>query len=188
MQATDPVALPYADALVAAAQAAGALAEVREQLGALLEAFAAVPEGLRVIESPRVADEVKRKVIERTLRGRVHDTLVNLLLIVIRNGRSLNVRAIGDESIRRAEVAIGRIHATVQVATPIDAAAERRVREGLAAATGLDVQLVVRVKPDLLGGIRIRVGDRVVDATMRARLAAQRARLLERRLPIEVFA
>jgi F-type H+-transporting ATPase subunit delta len=188
MQGTDPVAFPYADALVEAAKAAGVLAEVRDQVGALLEAFVAAPEGLRVVESPRVPDEAKRKVLERTLRGRVHDVLVNLLLIVVRNGRALHVRGICEEAVRQAETALGRVTATVHVHAPLDAAAERRVREGLAKATGLDVQLVVRVKPDLLGGIRIRVGDRVVDATMRARLQAQRARLLERRLPIEVFA
>lgn len=187
MQATDPVAVPYAEACIAEAQRKGTLGDVRDQAATVLEALDASAEGLRVLESPRVGHAAKLKVLEGTLRGRCDDVLLHTLGVAVRRGRALHLRAILQEIVRQGDVALGRIAALAQVARPLAADAAQSVQRALAAATGKDVQLTVVERPELVGGIRIRVGDRVVDATLRARLDAMRRRLLDRRIPIEVF-
>ena len=130
---------------------------------------------------------LRAAILEGTLRSRCDDVLLHTLGVAVRRGRALHLRAILQEIVRQGDVALGRISALAQVARPLAAAAATAVQQALATATGKDVQLKVVERPELVGGIRIRVGDRVVDATLRARLDAMRRRLLERRIPIEVF-
>jgi F-type H+-transporting ATPase subunit delta len=187
MQATDPVAVPYAEALVALAAERRGLAEIRDQVAALLDAFQREPVGLRVLESPRVGEEQKLRVIEQALRGRLEPALVDFLAVVVHRGRALHLRAICEEAVRQADVALGRVAAVMQVARPVEAAEQQAVAAALAKATGKDVVLEVQVREALVGGARIRLGDQVVDATVRTRLREMRRRLDGVRLTAAVF-
>ncbi len=187
MQASDPVAIPYADALVTLAQEQGALAEVRDQVAALLEAFDQEPDGILVLESPRITAEEKEKIIESAFRGKLHDALTNTLGVVVKRGRGWSLRAVCEETVTRADVALGRVTAVAQTAAPLDDAGRDLVRTVVNKATGQDVILEEQVRPELLGGLRIRVGDQVVDATVRARLREMRRRLDTPRLSADVF-
>ncbi|MCI0341087.1 MAG: ATP synthase F1 subunit delta [Planctomycetales bacterium] len=179
------VASPYAEALVSLA--GDSLAALRDDVEGLLASLAAAPEGLRVLESPGVARAEKRRLLERTLRGRVRDEIVNLLGVAIAHQRDLNLREILRETLRQADEALGRVEARVRVAAPLAADAESRVRGALEKATGRTVTLSVEVKPAVLGGMRVRVKDRVVDATVRTRLREMARRVLAARLTPAVF-
>jgi len=185
--AADPVAIPYAEALVALAKEQGALEEVRDQVAALLEAFSSEPDGLVVLESPKVTTEAKLKVIESAFRGKLHDVLTNSIGVVIRHGRGMHLRAVCEESVKRSDDALGRVTALARSAAPLDEAGRAKVREVVNKATGLDVILEEQVRSELLGGLRIRVGDHVVDATLRARLREMRRRLDAPRISADVF-
>jgi F-type H+-transporting ATPase subunit delta len=185
--AADPVAVPYADALVELAQEQGALEEVREQTAALLEAFAQEPDGLVVLESPRVTEEAKAKIVEGAFRGKLHDTLTNTLGVVVKHGRGMSLRAVCEETVARADVALNRVTVLAQTAAPLDDTAREKIRGVVKTATGHTPMLEEKVRPELLGGLRIRVGDHVVDATVRARLREMRRRLDAPRLGADVF-
>ncbi len=179
------VASPYAEALVSLAGAS--VAALRDDVEALLAALEAAPEGLRVLESPGVARAEKRRLLERTLRGRVRDEIVNLLGVAIAHQRDLHLREILRETLRQADEALGRVEAHVRVASPLGPDGESRVRGALEEATGRHVTVSVDVKPVVLGGMRVRVGDRVVDATVRTRLREMANRVLGARLSPAVF-
>jgi F-type H+-transporting ATPase subunit delta len=185
--ASDPVAIPYADALVELAQEQDALDEVRDQMAALLEAFAQEPGGLVVLESPRVTEEAKAGVIERAFRGTLHDAVTNTLGVVVKHGRGMSLRSVCEETVARADAALNRVTVLAQTATPLEDAARDKLREVVKAATGHTPMLEEKVRPELLGGLRIRVGDQVVDATMRARLREMRRRLDAPRISADVF-
>lgn len=186
MQATDPVAVPYAQALVEIAAEAKRLEALRDQVAALLDALAREPVALRVLESPRVGEAAKLGVIE-ALRDGLDGALCDFLAVVVRRGRALHLRAILDESVRQADVALGRVQALVQVARPVAAAERKAIAAALSEATGKDVVVDVQVREALIGGARIRLGDDVVDATVRTRLRAMRRRLDAVRLTAAVF-
>lgn len=187
MLASDPVAIPYAEALVELAQEQRIVDEVRDQMAALLAAFAEEPDGLTVLESPRIASESKLRVIEAAFRGTLHDVLTNTLGVVVKHGRGAHVRAVCEEAVARADVALNRVTVLAQTATPLDDAARDKLRGVVKTVTGHTPMLEERVRPELLGGLRIRVGDHVVDATMRARLREMRRRLDAPRISADVF-
>lgn len=187
MLASDPVAVPYAEALVELAQEQGVLEEVRDQVAALLGAFVTEPDGLVVLESPRVTDEAKAKVIESAFRGTLHDAVTNTLGVVVKRGRGMHLRAVCEETVARADAALDRVTVLAQTAVALDDAARDKIRGVVKTATGHTPMIEEKVRPELLGGLRIRVGDHVVDATMRARLREMRRRLDRPRLTADVF-
>jgi len=187
MQATDPVAIPYAEALVGLGQDRDALLALRDQVATLLAAFDAEPDALLVLESPRVAVEAKLGVIERSLRGRLDDVLCDFLCVVIKHNRSIHLRNILEEAVRAADVGLGRLGAQLQSAKDVPADELAAIEKALEKLTGHDVIMDVRVRPELIGGTRIRMGDQVVDATVRTRLREMRRRLDAVRLTGDVF-
>ena len=186
MQATDPVAVPYAQALVELSAEGDRLPVLRDQVAGLLDALAREPVALRVIESPRVGEAAKLGVIE-ALRDTLDGALCDFLGVVVRRKRALHLHAILEESVRQADVALGRVSALLQVARPVEAAEQKAVAAALSKATGKDVVLDVQVREALIGGARIRLGDQVVDATVRTRLREMRRRLDAVRLTAAVF-
>src|SRR5262245_52026283 len=76
------------------------------------------------------------------------------------------------------DAAENRIHANVTVASPLPAELRAAVEGRIAKASGKSVVLHERVDPEVLGGAAIRVGDRVIDRTLRTRLAALKKELL----------
>lgn len=186
MKSTDPVAVPYAEALVALGAEGQRLSALRDQVAALLDALAREPVALRVLESPRVRETAKLGVIDG-LRAALDETLCDFLAVVVRRGRALHARAILEEAVRQADVALGRVGALLQVARPVDAAEQQAVAAALSKAIGKDVALDVHVREALIGGARIRLGDQVVDATVRTRLREMRRRLDGVRLTAAVF-
>jgi F-type H+-transporting ATPase subunit delta len=185
--ASDPVAVPYAQALVELAQEQGLLEEVRDQVAALLDAFAREPDGLVVLESPRVTEDAKAQVVEKAFRGKLHDVVTNTLGVVVKRGRGMHLRAVCEETVARADAALDRVTVLAQTAEPLDDAAREKIRGVVKSVTGHTPMLDEKVRPELLGGLRIRVGDHVVDATMRARLREMRRRLDRPRLTADVF-
>ena len=136
MLASDPVAIPYAAALVSLAEEQGALLEVRDQVAALLEAFAQEPDGLLVLESPKISAEQKQAIVESAFRGSMHDALTNTLAVVVKRGRGRSLRAVCEETVSRADEALGRVVALAQTATPLDDAGRDTVRKVVNTATG----------------------------------------------------
>ncbi|HYM82819.1 MAG TPA: F0F1 ATP synthase subunit delta [Candidatus Dormibacteraeota bacterium] len=137
-----------------------------------------------VVALVRAALERDRPVLERLggvlslVRGRVSDRLVNLVgLLVDRRGVRL-LPAIADEYDRLLDAQRGILRATVTSATELSGSETTGVREKLEAMTGSRVELARQVDPTLIGGLTIRVGDRLVDASVRGRLERLRDQLM----------
>ena len=74
----------------------------------------------------------------------------------------------------------GRVHAQVTVAKPVDDAERAAIARQLSHTIGKPVVPQVRVNPNIMGGIIVRIGDRVMDGSVRKRLGILRSRMLAR--------
>jgi F-type H+-transporting ATPase subunit delta len=174
------IARNYAEALLAAAEAAGG--EAVERYGRLLDAVAgAVQADERiavVLESPRVAKATKAALLARALGGAAPPEFVRFLQAVVRRGRQGLLAEIAQQYLELVDLKLNRVHAGVVLAREPDERLEREIVARLAAAIGKDVRAHVRVDRGLLGGVVVRLGDRVFDGSLRRKLATLRRRLL----------
>jgi F-type H+-transporting ATPase subunit delta len=174
------VARNYAEALLAAAAAHGA-GDV-ERYGRLLDAVAgAVQADERiavVLESPRVAKTTKAELLARALEDVAPLELVRFLQAVVRRGRQGLFGEMTREYQALVDVKLNRVHAGVTLAEEPDGRLEQQIVARLTEAIGKDVRAHFRADRSILGGVIVRVGDRIFDGSVRRKLATLRRRML----------
>ncbi len=164
-------------AALAAADSAGQLDTVAKELFEITRALAGQREMRRTLQDASVPGDQRAALIDAVLAGRATPTTRVLArrAAVARHGRRFVVQ-LGDVMDLIAERRNRRV-ATVTVAAPLDGAQRERLSGLLATALGRTVELNVVVDPAVMGGLRVRSGPDVIDATVLARLADARRRL-----------
>jgi F-type H+-transporting ATPase subunit delta len=121
--------------------------------------------------SPRVPRPVKIKGMEAALKGRVSDEVLNFIKVLIAKGREPQFDNIYSAFHMYRDAAENRVHAWVEAGSDFSEAEKNELKAALSAASrGKEVVLHYNHKPELLGGARVRLGDKLVDNTLRTRL------------------
>jgi F-type H+-transporting ATPase subunit delta len=172
------IARNYAETLLELARRAGDLrgwGELIEQVSDAVE----TDRRLRIfLESPRVSGQQKKEVIQKAFGGALPRDFVRFLQALVTHRRQMLVPAIAHEYHDLVDQVEGRIHASVTVARDADEADRQVIATQLSRALGKDVVPHFHVNPAILGGVVVRVGDTVLDGSIRRRLAALRANML----------
>jgi F-type H+-transporting ATPase subunit delta len=172
------IARNYAEALFAAAAAKQDV----ERFGAFMDAVAgAVQADERIslaLESPRVAKRVKTQLLADALAETAPPEFVRFLQATVRRGRQGLLVQISQEYQKLLDVKLNRVHAGVTLSGERDAELEQLVTDRLAAALGKEIRAHFRSDPRILGGVVVRVGDRVHDGSLRRRMAVLKRRML----------
>lgn len=178
MPARRSAAVRYAKALFGLAQETGRVDALRGELDGLIDAIEKVPALADVFVRPIHPAAERRRALQQ-LAGPLglSPLLANFCSYLIDQRRTRDLAAIRDEYVRLAEEAAGRVRGEVVSAAPLDAPQLERVRAALVRRLGREVELQLRIDPDLVGGLVARVGDLVFDGSLRAQLAQLRAQL-----------
>lgn len=169
----------YARAMFSVAEAEDALDEVEDELFRFARALESEHELRDALTDPRLPAERKRAVLAEVLGERSNPVTLNLLGFVIDQGRARDLGAIVDELVTLAAEQRQSAVAEVRTAVPLDAGHRDRLAEALERATGRKVELKVVVDPTVVGGVVAKVGDQVIDGSVRRRLELARERLSE---------
>lgn len=170
------VARVYAQALFDAAREAGVVERVGRELGDFVAALAASAPLRHVLHDPQVDAGAKRRVVGELTRD-AQPLLANTLQLMLQKGRAPAIPAVGEHyaglAAREAEI----VNVEVTTAVALTPEARERLAEKVQAATGRRAQLAERVDPAVIGGLVLRVGDVIVDGSVRARINQLRRRL-----------
>ena len=174
------IARNYAEALLLAAEAGDKNAV--ELYGRLMDAVAvAVQADERIavaLDSPRVAKATKAALLERALADLAGPEFVRFLQAVVRRGRQGLLREIAQEYQALVDLKLDRVHAGVVLVEEPDARLEKQIVERLAAAFGKEVRAHFRAERGIIGGVVVRVGDRVYDGSLKRKLAVLRRKMM----------
>lgn len=172
------IARNYAEALFQAGERSGDSARHAELLEALAGAIEA-DERIRVaLESPEVPKHVKAGVLRRALTGRASEPFLRFLEAVVKRGRQVILPAISRQYQKLLDLKFHRVHAGITLARAPDPALREDIRRALTTLLAQEVVAHVRVDPGIIGGIVVRVGDRVMDGSVRRRVKQLRRRML----------
>jgi F-type H+-transporting ATPase subunit delta len=128
------------------------------------------PEVARFLSNPSVPAASRVEVLGRVVGDDVTGAQHNLLALMIRRGRFEQLPAVIREFRRLYRLREGIVEATVTSASALDAAEAQALQSRLEAMTGKRIELSQEVDSDLLGGLQVRVGDQLIDASVRGRL------------------
>ena len=138
-------------------------------------------EFLDFLSQPRVTSEEKIRVVRDALGDSVGPLALNLMSLLATKNIAHILPGITDQYQELLDAQQGIERAEAVTAIPLDDDEQRRITEMLSAMSGRDVRLTTRVDAEILGGMIIRIGDRVMDGSTRSRLRAMRRELAERR-------
>ena len=160
----------YAKALLEVARAEGVLGEVEDDLFRFARVFEGNDDLRMALTDPALPTDRRMAVVEELMGGKALNTSAALASFVVGIGRAHELPAIVGRFVELA--AAERQHAVAEVrsAVPLDEGQRTRLAEALSQATGKRVEVKVIVDEKVLGGIVARVGDTVIDGTIRHRL------------------
>ena len=173
------IARPYADALFKAATA-GAGMDLVSTAGWVdeLAAIAANPQLRQLADNPKVTADQVFAVVSGVARLAQSDMAKNFLRTVIDNGRLTALPEVAAQFRALVNRRSGSSDAVVHSAFPMDAAALAEVGSALEKRFGRKLNLSVQQDDSLIGGIRVVVGDEVLDTSVKARLEQMKAALV----------
>jgi F-type H+-transporting ATPase subunit delta len=168
--ATGEVVRGYAEALFNVVRAEGELDRVEDELfrfGKILETNHELKQALSDQSMDR---EQRAKILEELLADKVSTHTLGLLTFIVGQGRARQLPQILEEVSGLAAEARKSVVAEVRSAVPLDEKQRKDLAAALSKATGKNVQVKVLVDPSVVGGVVAKVGDTVIDGTVKRRL------------------
>ncbi len=131
----------------------------------------------QVLYHPHIPTAEKKSFINKIFEGQISETMRNFIFLLIDRRRQNFLQPIQKEFARLADEARQIVEAKVVSATPLSASQEERLKKELARLTGKNIRLVSQLRPELIGGALVQVGDRVLDGSIAHSLKRMRAKL-----------
>lgn len=171
------IARVYATALYEAATEAGRTEPVHKDLGEFVQAVDRSEDLRHLLVTDEISDPKKKEVLLDLTEG--GDEMVrNLLRLLVDKSRESELAAIYRAYVALVEEAQGLVHVEVVTAVPMPAEVAESLRARIASALGKTIELKLSVDKELLGGLKLRIGDKVADASIRHQLERLRESLI----------
>jgi F-type H+-transporting ATPase subunit delta len=143
---------------------------VKVNLEALGGAIATEPDFGKFITSPYFSGEFKSELLRKVFSGKLADLTMDFLMVVIRHNRMAFLSHIIDRYIELWDLRNGFCNVKISVGQPMESSEIEKLAEEIATELNCKVKMECEVKPDVIGGIAIRYGNKVVDNTVKTRL------------------
>lgn len=174
---SDPQTTGYAKAIFEIARSEDQAVRVADELFRVARSFEAEHELRSALTDISIPVEGKEELLEKVLGGKVSPHTLNILKFVVGQGKTRQLVEISDELAALAEEAAKREIAEVRTAVGLDDEQVKRLEEALGQATGKNVTAKVIVDPSVIGGVQARIGDVVIDGSIRHKLQMLKERL-----------
>jgi F-type H+-transporting ATPase subunit delta len=174
------VAGRYASALLETANEQGQLAAIEADIDTLQGALAESDDLRRMVRSPVFSAEDQAKALDALLgRIGVNPLTLNFFKVLARNRRLFAAEDIIRAFKALAAEARGEVQAEVTSAVALNDSQLDALKEQLKNSVGKDVQLEATVDPSLLGGLIVKIGSRMIDSSLKTKLATLNTRMKE---------
>lgn len=172
----------YATALFDLATETNKAAQFEQEASMIYDILAREPEFLQILNHPQVLQEEKIKLVETVFEGRVSDEFVGLLALTVKKSRQDLILDILNMFLDMVKEANGVLKATVTSAVSLDDQQLAQIRSNIQKNTGKQIELTAEVDKSIIGGLVIRVGDKVIDGSIAGQMQALKSKLNDLRL------
>ena len=167
----------YAKALLGAAgsNTDSIVSQLESVVKECLDRFPALEQALG---SPNIAQEEKEAMLDRIFGGKIDTLLLNFIKVLCRRGRAGSLRAVQVTASMLRDEQLGRLHVKVTSPMPLSDDQRSAIRAQLKSAFGKDAVLEEHTDASLLGGVVLRIGDKVYDGSVQGKLQQMRQTVL----------
>jgi len=167
---TDTLIRGYAEAMLDVAEAEGVLGTVEDELFRFRGILEQTPDLVQAVSDVAIPATRRQQLVEDLLGGRALPQTVQLVSFVVGGGKGRVLQDVVTEFLELAAEKKASAFAEVRSAAPLTDEQKTKLAAALEKRTGHKVQVRVQVDPSVIGGLLVKVGDQVVDGTIRTQL------------------
>ena len=168
----------YAGAVFEAAKSAGAIDKVESDLGLVTYSLQTMPRLREALSHPLIPAARKKEIAAEVFGGKVEGVTLDFLNLLIDKRREEIIEHVEREYVQLANECRGIVVAVASSAVPLTPEERAGLRAKLEQFTGKKVELRAEEDPGLIGGLLVRIGDTVIDGSVKGYLASLKHRLL----------
>ncbi|MGK5510997.1 F0F1 ATP synthase subunit delta [Brevibacillus formosus] len=160
----------YARALFEVASERSKIDQVERDLGAIVEAVEGNEDLKKIMLHPHIAADAKATLADELFKSHVEEETFNFLNVLIENGREVDLVAIYRSFVQLANEARGFADAIVTSAKPLSTEEQNELAEKFGQTLNKKLRMTAVVDPAILGGVIIKIGDRLYDGSLKTKL------------------
>lgn len=169
----------YGEALFELAYEKNTVSAMLEEVSGLQMVLKENKELSVLMNNPKVSKEERESIVKEVFGGRICDDLLNFLILLVQKGRYAYVEEILAYFTDRVKEAEGIGTAYVTTAVELTPAKKDEVHKKLLATTSYrEIEIIYQVDPSLIGGMTVRINDRVIDSSIKTKLEKMERSLL----------
>lgn len=176
---TNQLALKYAQAIYELAAEKNSLDQVEAELRMVEQTIGTYPDLSTLVYHPRVPMQAKKETLQKLFAAELTDFVLKFLLLLVDKRRETVLPAIIAEYIRLANQARNIDEAEVITALPLSAAQQTALADKLSLITGKKIVLKQRVDRSILGGVIVKIGDKLIDGSVARQMERLKTTLLK---------
>lgn len=169
----------YAEALFDVGLEMGSLEALSAEMQDVCQIFAENPEFFELYKAPNISLEERKKIVSTAFEGQIQPELLNFIKLLLDKHRGYFILEIGRDFQKRVEEHNGVIKGVVYVTYALSDAQIQKLEDKLSASTGKRILLTQKINPDILGGLVVHIGDKVIDNSFRKKLDDMKEDLLQ---------
>lgn len=173
-----PLAVAYATSLLELADEQKQLEPVAQELAALQEIVRANPAFKTYLSDPAVGETERWELLQKVFGAKISPLMLSFLRVLNEKGRLGSLSQIADAYDDLLDARLGKVEVDVTVAHKLTPDQLNEAQKRVSAALKREAVLQVYVDEKLIGGVVLRVGDQLIDGSVRAQLEAMRQKLL----------
>ena len=164
------VAKRYGQALFDLASEKNMLDQLERELTDVMQVIEESHELKKVVEHQLMSAELKQEIFRKVYSDRISPTAMNFLLLIVHKRREMALKQIVSQFLNLANEARGIVKAQVKSAVELSSDQLEKLRESLVKTTGRNILLEVTIDEKLIGGLVVRIGDRIIDGSISTKL------------------
>lgn len=173
---------PYATALFEVAKELDKVEEFEYQIRIVIDILRQENQFMELLMHPKIIVDKKLELIDEIFNDKVADEITGMLSIIVKKGRQDVLLDILELFLEMVSDYLGVVKATVTSAVELSNEQLAQIKNKIESGTNKIVELHTIINPELIGGMVIRVGDRIVDASISGRLHTLKDQLINLRL------
>lgn len=164
------VARRYSQALFEVGKEENKLDEYLEEIKLIGDVCSEYKDFFELLKTPKISISEKKDVFEETFEGKISKEVSNFLKIILDKRRINNIFEITKEYEKLVDKHNGVVKADAYTTTPLEEETLKLLEENLSKTTDKKVKLTNKIDETLIGGVKIILGDKVIDGTLKKKL------------------
>ncbi len=161
----------YGGALFSVADEIGKSEEIREELNGIRDLFREIPDFNGFFNNPTIPLPEKKSVFEKIFSGKISQETLNFLCILMDRGRTRHFPGMVKAYNRMCDQREGFAYGEIYSAVPLSEEQKRKFEEETGKLLKENVKLTGKTDPSLIGGVKILINGKIIDASLRKRLS-----------------